>query len=401
MTRRWTREDVKRIWKACSRFWDVFLAHVLLSQLLYFFPKYGPYQEFTGAILNGHLGTVICLVLMAPLLFSLVRITTIFDDPLRQKLFVCHPQPPRFREKLVFLVRQRQFWVEIAVFAALLLLLPLKWTYAVLLDVCLQGNPTFGGKLLLLLALFPLFFLLNIAARLSAMKYWNAYRQKKAAIYYKNEKPQKTYRRSLTPILIAYGLGGIGLGMLIPFFLGYLPFLLGVLTSKVMLVIVALILLEEGIRYGRALAKRRVFVKRLARVCAEKGYELSKLHCPYRSVFAIYAEESFALSNGDKRYSCKLISGTQKSVPLVLRPDGVCEFLHIFRLARVEVYRHVKAYEFAWEAEGKKFLILNPVPRKVCDSRMNQLDNGDVVGEYKIFTGTAFLNALERDCVER
>ena len=35
------------------------------------------------------------------------------------------------------------------------------------------------------------------------------------------------------------------------------------------------------------------------------------------------------------------------------------------------------------------------------DGSVTTLDNGDVIGGYKIFTGSGFLNALERNCIDR
>ena len=122
---------------------------------------------------------------------------------------------------------------------------------------------------------------------------------------------------------------------------------------------------------------------------------------PYRSLFALYDGENLRLNANGRVYSVKFLSGKSRRKPLVLHEDGVCEFLTVVRFARAEVTRLSRAYEFAWESEGYKVLLLDPVPYKVMNVRGEELDNGSVVGEYKIFTGTAFLNALERACVER
>ena len=47
-------------------------------------------------------------------------------------------------------------------------------------------------------------------------------------------------------------------------------------------------------------------------------------------------------------------------------------------------------------------LIANPVSKYMCklsDEMLAELDNGDDIGEYKIYTGTSFINALSRDCL--
>lgn len=392
-------KKAKEIWRSISRFSDVLLGHVLIMQFLYLYPLFGPYPEYAYALLNGKYTAYLCLVLLLPCLFSLVRIVTVFDDPLRDRFFDADPKC--FGEKLNFLFRQSRFWVEVGVYAAIVLAVPLKLTYAVLADVFLQNTVTLGGKLLVVLGAFPLFFAVNVMARLSAMKYWRAWQRREAEIYYKQEKPSRTYLRTLFPIVLAYALGGMIVGMGIPYLLGILPFLLGVLTSKVAIFVAVVIVLFFTIVYIKRVNKRRAFLKRLAVICREKGYEVSTIECPYRSLFALLEGDNFTVYTDKTSYSCKFFRIRWRITPLVFHPDGHCDFLHIYRLGGAELYRRLESYEYGWEAEGQKIVILQPAPTKVCDPKMGLLDNGDIVGEYKIFTGTAFLNALERECVDR
>ena len=70
----------------------------------------------------------------------------------------------------------------------------------------------------------------------------------------------------------------------------------------------------------------------------------------------------------------------------------------------------ISSRKFSFDAENnaQKILILNPVPVKVyrtdvdviSEGTSEEIDNGMDVGEYKVFTGGAFMRALERNSVE-
>ena len=55
------------------------------------------------------------------------------------------------------------------------------------------------------------------------------------------------------------------------------------------------------------------------------------------------------------------------------------------------------------EVNGKKILIVVPIPRKFFvstnQSSPRQADTGEKIGEYTIYNATGFLGALERDCL--
>ncbi len=49
-------------------------------------------------------------------------------------------------------------------------------------------------------------------------------------------------------------------------------------------------------------------------------------------------------------------------------------------------------------------LIINPIPKTVNVSENGKtalIDNGDRVGEYKIYSATALVNAIDRNCLDR
>ena len=126
---------------------------------------------------------------------------------------------------------------------------------------------------------------------------------------------------------------------------------------------------------------------------------------PYRSLLYFKeGEADFTVESKGKLYACKLLCAHKPLAPLYIESEGVYRFIHRVRLAHWELFRYETEGNFTFESEGEKVLIINPVPRKVFGVRLDKtwpLDNGDVVGDYRVFTAGAFLNALERDCLDR
>jgi hypothetical protein len=57
--------------------------------------------------------------------------------------------------------------------------------------------------------------------------------------------------------------------------------------------------------------------------------------------------------------------------------------------------------DFRMEGQGKKIVIVLPVPERIYvsvdGSTPGPADTGEVFGEYTLYTATGFLGALERD----
>ena len=104
---------------------------------------------------------VIAAVILCAAFFSLVRGYIMFDDKLRT-LYASLPEAPsRFFEKCVFFLRRPAFWVETAAVVILFWILPPP-----------DGEMlTLPPKWMLFSVLFPLFFSLNLAARLSVARW--------------------------------------------------------------------------------------------------------------------------------------------------------------------------------------------------------------------------------------
>lgn len=392
-------EKVKQIWKTIDRFTDVFLGHILPVQLTYFFTYLLYYDPFGVENVHDSATVAICLLMLLPLFFSLVRTATVYDKPLRDA-YLASPAE-RFGEKLTFWFRQRQFWIETAVFGGLYLLLPIQWTSAVLVDVFCGGNA--ASKAGLLAVYLPVLFLVHLLARLSAMQVWTDLRQGKNVKRWRpNEKGIGT--KKLVGIIVVYAFCGAGLSYCFPLLAVLLPFVKKSLTATVVVVLAVLLLSPTVFRILRAFHKRRAFVKRFTAVCKERGYAATAIRYPYRSMFFLYRGEDFRVTVGEKQFACKLLCAKNRRNPLALYDNGICQYARMVRLVTVELFQYDKVGNFGFETDCPKILILNPVPYQVVKfegSKAVQLDNGDCVGDYKLFSATAFLNALERDVLDR
>jgi hypothetical protein len=211
-----------------------------------------------------------------------------------------------------------------------------------------------------------------------------------------------------------------------------LSFLASVSLSLVGVAILSVVLLCVLLRYLRALRIRRKFLRNLRERCKKCGFSLSRVNRPYRSVFRLKDECSFTVEANKKTYSCKLLAGLARGNAMSLSPDGIAHVIHVWGLRilpgrralasaeflggrshapggnrwhqKLEILRYTTRTDFSFEGEGQRILIVNPVPFALfagTEACATPIDNGADVGPYKIFAGTAFLNALERDCIEK
>ena len=271
-----------------------------------------------------------------------------------------------------------------------------------------NGSTSLLSRLKIAGVCLPVFVLLGVIASVTASKDW-----KKDGVSNKKYTAAAYYEQAAIAT-VAYIMGGTVLVYISPYFLGITGILKGLGEAitvngliTILCIIAAVILLPPLFRGIRALNKRRAFIKQLKTACSRKGYELSEIKVPFKSLFQPYTGESFTVQTDKKIYSCKLLCSLKKSVPMVLHEDGRGEHIHIISIgkkgARLEIFRYVKAFNFGYESEHDKVLIVVPVSKFMQTNRAGKIfdvDNGEVIGDYKMFAGTGFINALERECID-
>lgn len=174
--------------------------------------------------------------------------------------------------------------------------------------------------------------------------------------------------------------------------------------------------------YYLCIRTRFRFLRRLKKCCKKNGFELVAKKHPYRSLIRDGGGYNLVVKANGKTYYCRILASIKKSNKIYLRTDGTCERARLVRMPTVrlirkgafvqvntmnldedrEMFRIVSNFDYRFDAEGEKILLFNPVPtflfRKAEDETSCPLDNGETVGEYKVFSGNGFLRALERDC---
>lgn len=369
-------------------FYFLFLAILGLSYL------FSGFVKITGAIL-------------LPLVFySTSRVFGETDKKLidlalayRTEKDVHHCMP---REMLRLILTSKDLVLELGILLALPILFPIELGFSPFADLVLGAIASRTLKKLLTLAIvLPAFFGLWLFSRYSAF-FWIAYREKESKIHLVRDLVLKllgiTAVYALGAIFIIYSLeiyGSIFIILKLFFSLYFWPALILVCS------IIAFFL---SFRFLRACRIRRNFFKRLKALCHEIGATLSPIKRPYRSLLFLRDEINFTVQYGEKTYHCKLFCSLKRHTPLFFSQNGMMQCLHSFRFRRVEYFRYTTQFDFSFEANGQKCLIVNPVPKELYagdTTFYREIDTGESVGAYKIFTATGFLGALSRNVLDR
>lgn len=385
--------------KTLDRWVTAPLFFILMSQLLCL--SYRAWGIFMGTV-EGNEAIVIpkicfffTVVVALWAFYSLCRLETIYHE----EAMVRYAATPSHNAlgRLAFLAGEKDFWIPLGLIGLLHAVLPMKWTFAAFHAWLVGTEETLASKWQALLLLLPLVVLVSFLGRLSGVKQWH--RLKFAPTPFR----EKVRNRAIARWMVAYLLGGmILLNFLIPFLASYILGFLSILSSYAITWVVILVVGFFAFRWGRVFLARRRLVKRLLKLTRMDKKDVKN---PYRSLLYFKeGEADFTVESKGKLYACKLVAAPNPMAPVYVGADGIFRILHQIRLRNFEIFRYESERNFAFEADCRRVLIINPVPRKVFGVRLDKtwpLDNGDVVGDYRVFTAGAFLNALERDCLDR
>lgn len=146
----------------------------------------------------------------------------------------------------------------------------------------------------------------------------------------------------------------------------------------------------------RAAVKRIRMLRRLRRICREKGCSLTVRRNPYLSILFPGREEDMVVE-GEERYPVKLIACRNPLVRLRLQ-EGIYTFYHKVGFGKMFFYVPVR-HRFRFTQEGRRMLVLCPSTPNTAFGDMKTAapaDNGDRLGDAMLFTSTAFCHYLER-----
>jgi len=393
--------------------------------------------------LKPYLSGICELLIQFGILYSLFLSFAIFDRSTRTAFLEEHFDDFDPFEEQRILLHSRMFWIELSIIWLLFWLQPMEEFRAGLLRTIPGWSEWFPilQKLLLFVIFAPLSLYFALYARLKAFRFWivtpRELHEKQIWKSLEEKLNAKYSNRRFVLRVALYSALYIAVGFAGPIAIAILFSLLQIVIlfaielyqiTAVLFIILLLLLLSKN--YIRALFKRWRFVRNLKKTCREYGFELFDTKNIYRSCFFESRKHSFGVIANGKTYHCRIVAGVRRATEVYLRHDGMGERHFCVRLYMpagsaigmhvrmsvnsykpyIELFRHVREFDYTFETDESvhKVLILNPVPRRTYLKTGNnvsqverEMDNGMRVGSYNCYGGTAFLNALIRDCVEK
>lgn len=172
---------------------------------------------------------------------------------------------------------------------------------------------------------------------------------------------------------------------------------------KLIVSILLLILAVFSIFVLRSFLKRRTFLKNLKKYCEENSLRLSEIVNPYKSIIFNQEGFNFTVKKNGVNYDCKIISNFFPFSTMILSYKGIGLKHVLFRFFSIQFFELQKDFEFSFKSDNRKILLVIPKSKKIfvsiSDSKLNEGDVGERLGEYTVHSETSFLNALDRDCV--
>lgn len=396
-------QRLKQIWNAANRFVTVLILY-LIPQIVYLVEKYYMYDfeldPYIATICQG-----VCSALYFFALYSGVRFVTVYNSTLRDEYYALQHRPKKLREKLMFFLQDTTTQIGAVAFGALHFVLPLHFFIMPIVDIIPRAAQNRNSQLILLAVYLVLLYLISLMAQLTAMNRWQVSKRDFSDTKQSKRNEKKLADKEGIRIAIIYLGGTLGLCNGLPILISVFPLFKELLLNPFTgFVIACVILVPLLYRPTRALIKRRDFLKKLHEVCRQQGIALSAIDLPYRSIFQTTDCESFSVTVDGKRYACKLIGAVKRGAPMGIFRGGEGAIINRIRFARITLFSRVTQFEFGFQSDDQKILIINPVPKQLYrteNGKTTELDNGDVVDGYKVYTASGFLGALDRGSIAR
>ena len=335
-------------------------------------------ERLTDDLLSPEAFGIVFLCCFVFVFYSFSHLAISNDSVLREASAL---EKNRLSNRMKKVVSLPSFWCELAIVLLLLFALP---------------GGFFRVTGVYRIAAYPAVGIAFFLAYIAVVTRWNI----------KNEKREKTgpfgIVKAVCVRILIFLVGALALPPVLGLAYSYLRLLSLFWNVAFFVSLGALILGLILFKYLRAVTKRKKLLKRLAKICEEKQYSL---YCGkvYRSILFANEDPEITIKTGKQTYVCKLLSTRSKRTPLYILQDGEAVADHRFKIGRVVLFHHMVSTRYAFEAEGKKFLILVPAPIFVYGTdggRRSDLYDSARVGDYTIFSSAAFLHALDLDALD-
>ena len=202
----------------------------------------------------------------------------------------------------------------------------------------------------------------------------------------------------------------------------------GMTVLGIIVVIASVFLLIFLFTMLHAIRIRKKLLKKLKKFAASSGYELSPITRPYASLFKPTSECNFTLKRDGKVYSCRFVGSYLHRAPMYFISDKHAYYLHRFG-TKNHHFDVMREFEYNFDGEGEKIIILNPVPKRAYATMSTYVDNswydddklasvmtvkdkkvrdgarilepGDRIWGYGIYNTSSFIGAIDRACLGR
>ena len=369
-----------------------------------------------------------------------------FDSSERLKFFARYNDKVTRESEKLLIRKDKLLWVEIGVITVLFLCFFSQSAVFSALFILIEQIPFLPAipKWLRVTVTTAVFFCvlygLEIYTRLEARKFWLNPVKERGDRKYHWESPEERKKkmfgngRRIRKLLTSYVIILMG-SAVAPASIAIILNFVGVAWAFVRLmavwakslvfwIVLALLFL---LIFGLAIRKRFLFLHNLKRTCKTCGFRLLDMKHPFLALFRDLKGYTFCIEANGQIYYCRLIASVKRSNKMIFLPDGTASrrvSFHIPQPALGGVRGFVQMYdrgngddrEFAYYArhftyafecgDGKKILLLNPVPRRAIyevEGKRSELDNGSVIGEkrdYTVYSGNAFLRLLKRESMK-
>ena len=295
----------------------------------------------------------------------------------------------------------------------------------------------------------PLLFVLSFLAKTSAHKWWIVARTGEKEKMDKLKRPNTRLALELLKIIAVYSVSSGTLPTVIMLFVS-LVLTLGLFKEETWIIPVILVFFAVPyiVRIFLSLSRRRKFYRAFRRAAEERGWSVDGVNNPIRSAVVYRPGASFIISKGDKRYAVKLASVKHRGRPTYISPDGHYTVKHTVSFLKINLFHIMTDTEYKFEADARKLVVFSPMPKRlyinygrtdtapddgdggtlptavvlraavtggnrgksihgpgyvsdVDRGIIKPFETGECIGDYKFFTPTGFISAMENDCLDR
>ncbi|MBQ2738128.1 MAG: hypothetical protein IJF38_05520 [Clostridia bacterium] len=349
---------------------------------------------------------LVCALAFLLVYNSLVHFLTLYDREQRDN-FLSQKREIEFPRELLHIIKSPVFILETASALFTVNVLSLLGAISEIVGVFyIDTEPSRLVEIILPLAIFlPLFFLFSLFTRYDLRRYFI-----RLAITDSLSVLESKFKMALRIFAIF---------LLYPTVFPYAPLLVYVAFTFVnifvslsalltalglILAIVFLIALTVFIAYLRAIRARLRFVKRLAHIARERGFELSEVRHPVSSFFRPHEGVSFTLTRGNERFDCRFLSCVWRGAPLYFTSDRHAYILHRLGTKNHHIsLNHNLNWHFT--SEGVKIVLVSTLPKRTLAIAQNgstrPLTPGDKIWDAVLYDPDSMLAAIDRDCLGR